>query len=406
MYKLIRPNKDATVYGYAPLANAGIDEVLELNTRRRREFQSSGELLDSPAPSRILMEFPNIDEPLGGEKISQTGDGKNNQEFEGTDPRDDLQNRIGGGPPNAFSFFGEELAPIREKPKEKSSSSSPTKYNGTARLRLWFSNGQGLPRKYEIEAYPVQKEWVEGRGRIENVPPTVGPVNWEEANPSESWDVPGCDFDESVKAVEVFNRDDPDLYLDLDPVLSTNPENGILLKRKNENFERLTELKFFSLETRTIYIPHILLGVDQYQFDPESASPVESENFEAFVTNMQNYYQEDSKVRFEVAVREKYKQRRFLGIRPSERSKKIEGDRYLPERSLTYQIEDVRTGLNFLPFDKRYTAVSYKDGRHFFDVDFTNLLPKRKYNLKLRFEDPETGVTKVFDDSQTFLIQS
>ena len=406
MYKLIRPDKDATIYGYAPNANAGIDEVLELNTKKIRDFQASGEEpLDEEAPSRILMQFDEITETLGGDEITNSGgSGGSQPNFEGTDPRNALGDRIGNGPPNAFCFFGEQLAPVRDQPSPAPSPPDPKKYNGTARLRMWFANGRGLSRKYEIRAFPLEKEWREGRGRIENVPPTNEPVSWNEANENQSWDTPGADFDTSVQAEEVFDREDPDLNLNLDPVLSTDPQNGFLLKRKNEDFGRRSELKFFSLETRTIYIPHILLGTDDYEFDPTGSEQVDDINFEAFITNMQNEYRPGSTVRFDVSVREKFEQREFLGIRPTDRASSVEGSKHLPERSLRYEIQDVRTGLPFMPFDERYTSVSFAEGEHFFDVDLTNLLPKRKYEITLRYEDPETGAVKYFDDGQTFWI--
>ena len=418
MYKLIRPEKDATIYEYAPTANAGIDEVLELNTRRCREFQSEADALDDPAPSRILMEFPTIEEEI--EPAVESGPNvfasfgfstptKEEQERE----RDPVE-EIGIDPPkNVFGFFGEEIAPKRQSEsnngtENESGETGDEKVEtagASAWLRLWFANGMGLPRKYQIEAYPLEKRWTEGRGRIENVPPTEEPVNWTEANESESWKSPGGDFDESVSSKEVFDRADPDVNLNLNNVLSSDPEQGILLKRGEEEFDRRTELKFFSLETRTIYVPHLLLGTDDYRFEPEGADPVESENFEAFITNLQNTYREGRKVRFEVAVREKYSQREFLGIRPTERTDSIEGERYAPKRSITYEVEDVRTGVKFFPFDRRYTAVSFDGDKHFFDLDLTNLLPKRKYRITLRYEDPETGAIKYFEDEQTFRIE-
>jgi hypothetical protein len=401
MYKLIRPEKDTTIYEYAEEVNAGIDEILELNTRKGvagRDF--AGEYL----PSRILIQFPDTGVEFSG--IAEDGpNGFGSFGFNTVDRTPGPATaEFGTGPPNAFAFLGEEVAPDRPEPEPEPDPVETEDFDPSAWLRMYFANGQGMPYEYEIEAYALDSEWKEGRGRLENLPSTDEAANWIQRLPSTDWNTAGGDFSSQPVARQNFRGEDPDLMLRLNTILSQEPQNGILLRRADEDLEQLSELKFFSKQTRTIYVPHILLGVDNYQFDTSEADPVEVDNFTAYVANLQNRY-EQGQYRFEVSVEEKYEQRQFLGIRPTARTDSIGSQPFLPQRSLRYEVRDRRTGLEFFPFDERYTSVSYSGGRHFFDLDTSQLLPKRDYELRLKYVDPETGNEEIFDNEQTFRVE-
>lgn len=413
MYKLVRPTKDATIYGYATLVNAGIDEVIELNTRCGidRAFSSTGEL----APSRILMDFPEIGQTFAG--ISEDGPNAFSTRGVETVDRDGSStsspSEFGTGPPNAFALFGVESAPNREPEPKTDSKPKVQSFSSEAWLRMWFANGMGMPKNYEIQARRMKSDWREGRGRLENRPITDEPVNWIQRTELEEWDTQGGDFFDSPVARQTFESEDPDVKMKVDTLLSEGIENGIILQRGNENFresekeiERISELKFFSLQTRTIYVPHLLVGEDTYTFKPGSAERFDEENFTAYIANLKNEYSPGETFRFQVTVERKFEQREFLGVRPTERKKSVESRKWLPPRSLTYQIKDSRTGLKYFPFSRKYTPVSFEEGTgHYFDLDLTSTFPKRKYEVLLRYEDPETGNTKLFETNQTFKVE-
>jgi len=314
MFELVRPTEDTTIYGYAKEVNAGIDEVVELNTRRNEEGKDL-------KPSRILMNFPEIDEefaeiaPSGPNAFAQFGFPTVNRNISTTTS----PTQVGGlGKPNAFAFFGEPEAPNRDSTPDSSPESKGETFDSTTWLRMWFVSGMGMPKQYEIEARKITHPWREGRGRSENRPATEEPANWNNRLFGKGWQSEGGDFEELPVAKELFDGDDPDINLKLNPLLSSGLEHGIILKRKNENFDRRTELKFFSNETRTIFVPHLLVGRDTYEFKTEGANPIEEENFTAYVTSLENVYH-GGPTRFQVTVEEKFKQRQFLGVRPSAR---------------------------------------------------------------------------------------
>ena len=404
MFELVRPTEDTAIYGYAASVNAGIDEIIELNTRR--SIGGLEEESEDPKPSRILMKFSEVEgdfteiAPNGPNAFGQFG-------FETADrnvPAAPSRTQVGLGAPNAFAFFGEPEAPKRTPNPAPGSKPENENFDATGWLRMWFVSGMGMPKRYEIEAYKVAQPWREGRGRAENRPPTEEPANWTKRLFDKDWRSEGGDFEKLPVAKEIFDGDDPDLKLKLNSLLSSGLEDGILLKRKSEDFDRRTELKFFSKDTRTIFIPHLLVGRDTYEFNTEGANPIEEKNFTAYVAGLENVYH-GGITRFEVTVEEKHKQRQFLGVRPTARTDSIESSRYLPRRSLRYKIEDVRTGTTFFPFDKRYSAVSFDGYTHYFGVDIDNLLPKREYKISLKHVDPETSEETIFDNHQTFKVE-
>lgn len=416
MFEIYRPKKDATIYGYAERVNAGIDEILELNTQSSIRGAQDGTF----SPSRILMDFPDIGESFetvlqdgpnvfgsfGYKTVNRNLTANEGQDFEGDTFNLTLEDALetsDSGLPNAFAFFGERTAPTREvkRPEEPEELES---FDASVWIRLWFANGQGLPKKYIIEAFPIKSEWKEGRGRLENQPANIEPSSWVKRTEIRDWDNPGGDYKKVPRSSQTFNGDDPDVYMDANEVFSDGVENGILIKRKDEDFGRFTQLKFFSSETRTIYVPHLLLGKDTYEFKKRDAQPLTRDNFTVYVNNLKEKYI-PSKKRFKVSVEEKYKQRDFLGIRPTERNYGIENNKYLPERSLMWQIEDVNSGVVFFPFDERYSAVSFNGREHYFDADLSNLFPKRDYKIVFKYEDPETGTETFFDNNQTFQVK-
>lgn len=434
MFEIYWPEKDATIYEYAEQTNAGIDEIIELNTQSSIQGNQDGNF----EASRILMQFPNVegdfravveDGPnafasFGYDLINRnpaaTATGYSGSTFNLTleealassnfeeesssfvQPGDTLtasERQV----PNAFAFSGQKEAPKREVEIEEPEEEEEEPNKPSAWLRLWFTSGQGLPKKYTIEAFPVTQNWTEGRGRLKNQPPNFGPVNWIKRTKQKEWTTPGGDFEEIPRSSETFNGEDPDVYMNVNAVFSEDLENGIILKRQNEDFDRLTQLKFFSSETRTIYVPQLLIGRDDYEFNTENAEPFEQENFTAYAINVQERYNA-AKKRFKVTVREQFNQRDFLGTRPTERNMEIEKSRYLPERSLMWKIVDENTGVTFFPFDETYSAVSFDGETHYFDVDLNNLLPKRKYKIVFKYKDPQTETEKIFDHNQTFKV--
>jgi hypothetical protein len=434
MFEIYRPEKDATIYEYAERVNAGIDEIIELNTQSSVRGPQDGGF----GASRILMDFPDVEGDFSavikdgpnafgtfGFEVAARNPAASSSGYDGdtfnltlqqalisSDAEKESSTFIQPGDtltlntrtvPNAFAFFGERRAPKREIKREEELEEIET-FDPSAWLRLWFTNGQGLPKKYTLEAFPVTQKWIEGRGRLENQPPNFEAANWIDRTKNKTWDSPGGTFSKTPRASETFDGDDPDVYMNVNAILSEELDNGFLIKRNDESYERLTQLKFFSSETRTIYVPQLLVGRDDYEFNTEGAEPFDNDDFTAYAVDLQETYSA-AKKRFKVTVREQYEQRDFLGIRPTDRTSEIGKNKYLPERSLTWKIADENTGVTFFPFDKRYSAVSFNGETHYFDVNLNNLLPKRKYKIVFKYTDPKTGNERLFDHNQTFKVE-
>jgi len=409
MFEIVRPEKDATIYGYLPNLNSGIDEILELNTSTN-DTRVSDNVSNPVLASRVLLEF-DFDVPEEGfNQVGVTGSATPNVFGEfgidtTTRTTSVLPNDEGI---NVFGEFGIDLAPDRQEPKPEPPVEEDEP-DADVWLRMYFARGEGLPQSYDLQVFSVQKSWSEGLGRRNNDPPTEVPVNWIERQESIDWNGRGGDFDTAVSVSEAFDiNDSPDVFFRINELFNdADPDDGILLKRRREDLDRFSQLSFFSRNTNTVFVPHLLVGRETFEYDvPENAEVFENtESMSVFITNLRESYGASAKTRFRVKVREKFPDRDFLGIRPSERRERRqnpEPEPYLPRRSLLYEIRDARTEEPVHPFSDPYTVVSYDSDGHYFDLDLSNLFPKRPYEILFKFVDPVTKNEQIFAPEQYF----
>lgn len=410
MFEIIRPKKDTTIYGYLPRLNSGVDEIIELNTSNN-DVEIQEDVSNPVLASRILLDFDNPDENFNPVGITGSGTPNGFAEFGiETAPDPTSSSSVDEGI-NAFAELGVETAP--ERPEPEIEEEVEEDFGADVWLRLFFARGQGLPQNYEIQAFPLETEWSEGTGRRNNNPPTRIPANWIENTEYSDWDNRGGDYDSSVVVSETYDIDDsPDLFLKINKLFNdADPNNGILLKRKDEDLNEFSQHSFFSRNTNTVYVPHLLVGTETFSYDvPEDAEEfIETDNMSVFITNLRPRYNVDQKVRFKVRVREKFQRREFLGIRPRERRERREDpspESFLPPRTLLYQISDRRTGEVIHPFSDPYTVVSYGPDGHYFDIDLSNLFPDRPYEVSFKFVNPDTGNEQMFSPEQTFTLEN
>lgn len=419
MFEIIRPKKDATIYGYIPKLNSGRDEIIELTTSSN-DVRIDDSVSNPTLASRILLDFedPGVDsfsksgvEGSGLPNVfANFGTESRKVDFNsGTNVFADFGTESSEVGTNVFANFGIDLAP--DRPEVETTEPEEREFEADVWLRLYFASGEGLPQDYELQAFPVEESWSEGLGRRNN--DDEAPVNWIERRENTDWSSRGGSFDGTSEVSETFGiNDSPDIFFKVNRLFNNaDVGNGILLKRKEEDLNRFSRLSFFSKNTNTVFVPHLLVGRETFTYDvPENTEEfTNTENMSVFVTNLKDSYQKSSQVRFRVRVRKKFQKREFLGIRPSERRERREDptpEPFLPQRTLFYEIRDARTGESIHPFSDPYTALSYDAEGHFFDIDLSNLFPKRPYEILFKFVDPDTGNEQLFAPEQTFEVLS
>ena len=378
------PEKDATIYSRPTnqTLNTGIDEILTL-----RDIESNTDT--NFYPSRILIQF----------NITQLVDVINNK--------------------------------------------AQSKNIVTASLKLLQTEHKELSADQHLEIYPLAESWVNGTGRLNNIPQITDGVSWKYRDGSEnatkynaigtywntaslsagttgSWidDAPGGGVWYTGSTFEVDRsygyNDELDISLDITlPVLkhysasnnsATYPDgitnNGFILKRSgSQEFTAINdgELNFFSMDTHTIYPPYLDIAWDDSSYDTGSATSNTILNSgEIYVTlrNNKGTFKSIEEPKFRLNVRELYPTRRF-----------VTSSNYLDTKYFTsesyYSLIDYATEETIIPFGPTSKLSADLEGMYF--KLYMNGLQEGRY-YKLLFKHENNDGIRVFDENCYFKI--
>ena len=386
------PEKDATIYSHTTQQslNTGIDEILTL-----RDVASTTDL--NNYPSRFLIQF----------KTNEFVDVINNK----------------AGNQNII----------------------------TASLNLFQTEHGNLSSDQHIEAYPLAENWVNGTGRLGNSPQTTDGVSWKFRDGSDnsysntfgtSWSTSSAiipDFttgswtDEApggglwyvgfqdvhpisdFEATSSFSyNDEIDLSLNITkPVIkhykyhyensgtpSGIPNNGFIIKRSgSQEFTTKDdgELNFFSMDTHTIYSPHLDISWDDSVYDESAATNDKILNSgEIYVTlrNNKGEFKTIEEPTFRLNVRELYPTRKF-----STTSNYLDV-KYFTKNSY-YSLVDYATEETVIPFGPTSRLSADSEGMYF--KLYMNGLQEDRY-YKLLFKHENNDGVRVFDENCYFKI--
>ena len=347
VYKIF-PNKDTTIYSRYPQTNAGRDEILEVSVKNSNSVSG-------------------ITENIGATGI------------------DDIRRSL-------ISFSENDIDLV------KSFNSSSFK----AELRLFLATAENLSQNFSIECYPVAQEWIMGTGKFLDNPPTENGVCWETTGPSTgsvTWSAAfgteqylfttgGGTWNNTYKTTQSFDyTSNKDLNIDISNILTqwfTGSINnyGLLLKHSASlelNTGSLIELKYFSIDTHTIYPPCIDFKWDDSSFNTGSTNNgfITNDNFVINVGNNPGEFKKDTKYNFSIKARDKYPTRQFTT------SSVYLNWKYLPTSSY-WGIQDFKTTEMIVDFDSNYTKISADSNGNYFTVYMKGLQPERTYKLLVK----------------------
>ena len=372
VYKLF-PTKDASIYSKSGSMNTGIDEILDASTYVE---ESKGQV------NRYLLKFSDSE----------------------------LQSLV------------------RDKKVEK------------VNLVNYAAVVTGLNTDNRLYAYPVSGAWDMGTGRESNSPQTTNGVSWIWMTYSDStqWQTESFDpyatasYTSSLigggtwytgsnlglnisESYQLFSYSNPiDVNIDVTNTIMTwysysldssdgFPNDGLIVKQADSqefilDTSRQATFKYFSIDTHTIYPPHLDCKFYDYKFDTGSSTNTILGTPTAFISiynNVGTYYSE-SIPRFRVAAVPKYPDRQFLT------SSYYTTNYYLPESQSLYAIKDTDTNEFVVNFDDTYTRISADSTSSYFDVYMHGLEPERMYTIL--FKTVIDGVTKVFNEDIMFKV--
>jgi hypothetical protein len=377
VYKIF-PTQDATIYSLFPTMNTGLDEIVEATTT------AFGFDNPNPQTSRFLMQF------------SPT----------------DIDNII--------------TQKIGDKTWD-------------AHLRCFISTVTGLNTDTTIEAWPLAKTWDNGTGRYLDNPLTTDGTSWIwntydgdsqwlsniPANATSSYTssvYPGGGiwytgstntFHPDVSASQTYALyNEFDLNLGVTDIVHNwysssigatgLPNYGFIVKQaSNEEFiyntDQQIEIKYFSIDTNTIYPPQLEFRWEDFIYNTGSSTQtiVNTPQVYASLANNPGTFYSESVQRFRLNVRPQFPPIIF------QTASVYTTNYYLPTASY-YAIQDLDTNLYVVEFDSTYTKISADVSSSYFDVYMNGLEPQRLYKILL--QTTIDGTTLVLDNNYTFKV--
>lgn len=361
VYKLF-PEKDATLYSEYPEMNTGIDEIIEASTQVALD--------GSPTVSRFLVQF-------------------NQSQIQSV-----LQDKVSG----SFATY----------------------------LKTYIAKASGLGEQVTLYNYAVSGSWQNGTGKYQDSPETQNGVSWKSriSSGSGTWATTfgstgatasyavgytggGNWYTSStyIQSASLEYRSDFDLSFNVTNTVlawysSSIANNGFIIKQANSNeFDdtKTAELKYFSVDTNTIYPPQLEFRWSDFIFNTGSSTQTFVTTSDVVVTlpNNAGSYQPQSIQRFRVNARPQFPPRVFST------SSFYTINYYLPTASF-WSLKDLNTDEVIIDFDTQYTKLSADSNSNYFDIYMDGLEPERYY--KLLIKTLISGTTQILDSNYYFKV--
>ena len=310
----------------------------------------------------------------------------------------------------------------------------------SASLKLYATEySQNLPVSQTIELYPLYENWENGTQRYLERPYNNGVVSngasWlysDNGTNTTSWSnlttgttasfsgstspisggiwYTGSGF-ETTQSIEITHNFDLNFNVTNQIqkfsaslfALQTYPDgisnNGFIIKRENDVFNNSTTqgtLKYFSLDTNTIFSPTLAIKWDDSSYITSSGATIlTSGKIQLNINNNKGTYRQVEEPTFRINSRKQFPDRTFTT------SSNYLDVNYLNSASY-YSIEDYTSKEIIIPFDTEFTKLSADSEGMYFKLDMQGLQPERYYRILIR-HDNNDGIT-VYDDNYFFKV--
>ena len=292
-------------------------------------------------------------------------------------------------------------------------------------LRCFVANVEGLNLDTTLEIYPVSQSWEMGVGKYANSPKTTTGVSWiwkdylsgskwisgsfnSGTTGSYSSSIGGGTWyvTSSLSASTTFGYyADKDINLNVTNIVgawysSSIPNNGFIVKQQIEFIDDVNiqpKLKYYSVDTHTIYPPQLEFRWNDYLFNTGSSTItfITSSQIVATFPNNKGFFEIDSIEKFRLDVRPQYPNRTF-------QTSSFYVQNYLLPTASYYAIKDLHTNEFVIDFDTTYTKISADDQGNYFKIYMNGLEPERYY--KFLIKTSINGETLVLDDNYYFKV--
>lgn len=366
MYKIIYPDKDATLYERSPELNSGVDQILELSNIKEGQpvidIYENEYYWDSNYSSRIIIKFSLPDE-------------------------------------------------ISDR-------------NFSANLILRATEIEEVPAEYSVYAYPLSTDWTNGTGFHNNNPQITNGVSWIyktsklanqtwdtssfSTNVTGSWNaVPGGGtWYYNISSSQTFNLEPADINMNVTNIVKlwasgSISNNGFIIKLSDNNEQNTDiygQLKYFSRETHTIYVPRLIFNWDTVNYNNYNLIDefdITASDCIVYFKNLKDAYIVGEKTIINLGVREKYPT-------PKYSTSSLYMQKYRLPIDSFYQIQDVVTDEIIVPFSELGTRVHCNQNGNYIVLDTNSIMPERFYKFVIKSVGAE--YIKIFDNNYIFKI--
>jgi hypothetical protein len=310
----------------------------------------------------------------------------------------------------------------------------------TATLKCFIATETGLALNTQIDCYPICGNWGMGTGKYLDEPEVSNGTSWIwlDYSGSTRWStgpyplnvtgsynlnyaVAGGGTWYTGSNVSYFNSNtypitasqifsyssDKDINMNVSNIIrawytGAIADNGFIVKLSDatefiNNINVQPELKFFSVDTHTIYPPQLEFKWRDYTWNTGSSGLTILDTLPAVVTLAQNpgYFYSGSVNRFRVNARPEYPPQVW------QTSSIYTQNYYLPTASY-WAIKDLDTNEFVIDFDTQFTQLNADISGSYFDINMNGLQTERYYTVLIK--STINGSTLVFNNNYSFKI--
>ena len=283
-----------------------------------------------------------------------------------------------------------------------------------ANLKLFLATAQNLSTTYSIDAYAVSQSWTMGTGQYAQVPESQNGVNWTYTGPaynSPLWANTGSSYNTNFAGSQSFDyMSNKDLNMDVTEIINgwfsgsvlggvNIPNYGIVVKHPT-NVEQSTssfvDLKFFSVDTHTIYPPTIEFKWEDSNYYPQGTNYVLNDQITITLANNPGQFKRNQIYKVRTAVRYTYPPRTFSTSSAYLNSLYLDND-------TCWALQDVKTEEMIVDFDEKYTRLSADSVSNYFTLYTSGLEVNRFYRILIRTKIYSTtyGPLSLYDNEQS-----
>ena len=404
---------DATIYSRYPVKNTGIDQVLEVSVKNSQAglaFYNRDQLVtQNPYYTYDLAANSNYN--TSGELFPQT----------------DIRRSV-------LQFSNADINRLKTFAAQAKSGS----YEASLKLSLAFA--QNLSTTYSLDVYPISQSWTMGTGRFAQVPQSTNGVSWLYTGISGSsapwaedafvWDnidlptwesaslnwnfipsgssifyVTGGGSWSSTPATQSFDyMSNKDLNADMTGIMEewfsgSIPNYGVIVKHPQaveEDPNAFIDLKFFSVDTHTIYPPTIQFKWDDSNYYPQGTNYELTDQVTVVLANNPGQFVQGETYKMRLSTRYTYPPRQFT-------TSSVYLTNLILSEQTYWALQDVKTGEMIVDFDENFTKISCDSVGNYFTLYTTGLEINRYYRLlvKTKIFSTTYGPLSVYDNEQS-----